>query len=568
MTTDLRVQFGTIEQTPGIFPDEQGRIEITVTNRGNQAVTGTSVNIYASTDRELDKDSLNTNSDRIEGTDINALKGTDELLGTLDGINLAANQSRTFTIDFASEDFRTSSVVSPGAYNLFAEVDPGNTITETNENNNQAIQFISNEGTDAIIDWNSVFLNAVQTDGKLDQYNEVQLTDSNVPGVAPPLEARDGAILNIAMYEAVNAISGDGNSYLNNIIPPPPGASAEAAAAGAAYRVLSTLYPEQRETFDLQRRYSLTEINESPIAESLGFAYGARIADQVLALRHGDGSDEAQVPYTPGDNPGDYPETNENGEVSALFAHWGRVTPFVLDNVADFRPDGPPEYGSDEYAEQVEQIRRLGGLEDTDTTHITRTSEQTEIAQFWAYDRQDTFRPPGQWYEIAEQVAIDEGNTLEENAVLFAELSVAMADAGIVAWDTKFTFNQLRPAHAITGAENDGNPDTIEDNDWRPLLPTPPFPDYISGHATFGGAASTVLEDFFGEDISFEIHSQELPGVTRTFTGSGDISSFEQAAIENANSRLYGGVHLDSSNIDGVATGQLVADYVLDNFLG
>jgi hypothetical protein len=560
MTTELKVQFGNIEQTPGIFPDEQGIVQIIVTNRSRQLISGASVNLYASTDAELDKNNLNTDSDRIEGTDINALKGTDELLGTLNEINLAPRESRTLTIDFTTEEFRTPSVVAPGAYNLFAEVDPNNKIIEANENNNQAIQFISNEGTDAIIDWNSVFLNVVQTEGKLDGLNGVKLTDSTVPGVAPPLQAYQGAILNLAMYEAVKAVNSDSNLAKS--------IDAEAAAVGAAYRVLSSFFPEHLKTFRLQRNNSLAEINAEPQAESLGFAYGKKIGRQILELRAGDGSELAQVPYTPGNNPGDYPETNDLGSpISALLPNWGKVTPFVLDNVADFRPDGPPEYGSDEYAREVEQVRSLGGLKDTDITDVIRTEEQTEIGQFWAYDRQDTFRPPGQWYEIAEQIAIEQGNNLEENALLFAELGVAMADAGIVAWDTKYTYNQLRPIHGITGAENDGNPDTIEDNDWRPLLSTPPFPDYIAGHAIFGGAAARVLEDFFGEDITFELHSQELPGVSRTFTGSGDISSFEQAAIENADSRIYCGVHLDSSNVDGLTTGQKVADYVLDNFL-
>jgi hypothetical protein len=561
MTTKLKVQFGKIEQTPGIFPDEQGQIQIVVTNRSRKSVTGASVNLYASTDTELDKDNLNTDRDRIEGTDINALKGTDELLGTLNGINLAPREERTLTIDFTTEEFRTPSVVAPGAYNLFAEIDSNNTITEANKNQDRAIQFISNEGTDAILDWNSVLLNVVQTEGKLDARNGVKLTDDTVPGVAPPLQAYQGAILNLAMYEAVKAVNSD--SDLAKSI------DAEAAAVGAAYRVLSNFFPEHLKTFRLQRNNSLAEINANPQAESLGFAYGKKIARQILELRNGDGSDQAQVPYTPGNNPGDYPETNDIGSpISALLPNWGKVTPFVLDNVANFRPDGPPEYGSDEYAEQVEQVRSLGGLKDTAVTDVIRTEEQTEIGQFWAYDRQDTFRPPGQWYEIAEKIAIEQGNSLEENALLFAELGVAMADAGIVAWDTKYTFNQLRPVHGITGAENDSNPNTIEDNDWRPLLSTPPFPDYIAGHAIFGGAAARVLEDFFGENISFELHSQELPGVSRTFTGSGEISSFEQAAIENADSRIYCGVHLDSSNIDGLTTGQKVADYVLDNFLG
>jgi CARDB len=551
MSAELEVKFDRIEETPHIFPDERGKIQITVTNRGDSSVSQASVNLYASTDTELELDNLNTNGDRIPRTNINALKGTDELLGTLDGINLAASQSRTLTINFKSNDFHTSSVVAPGAYNLLALVDPLDKIAEKYENNNQAIQFVSNEGTDAILDWNSVFLNAVQTDGKVDRYKRTALTNTRVPGVAPPKETRDGAIMHKAMYEAVKAVNSNSNDA-------PLGASAEAAAVGAAYQVLSKLYPEKLKTFDEQQKYSLEEIQEDPSAEKLGFDYGKLIGDRIIADRAKDLSNKAQTNYTPGNNPGDYPETNDIGiSVSALFPDWGKVTPFVLDDVARFRPDGPPKYGSDEYVREVEQIRHLGGLRETDLSYINRTQEQTEIAQFWAYDRQDTFRPAGQWNEIAQQVALERGNSLEDNALLFAQLNVAMADAGIVAWDTKYIFNQQRPIHNIK----------IEDKDWRPLLPTPPFPDYISGHSAFGGAAARVLENFFGEDIELEIHSQELPGVTRTFTSFGNISSFEQAAIENANSRLYGGVHLDSSNVDGLTTGQKVADYVLDHFL-
>ncbi len=566
MVQDLRVQFNGIEQAPGTFPNEQGLVDITVTNHGDQILADGSVNIFASTDRELDLNNLNSNSDLIEGTQLNALQGTDELLGTLNGINLAPNESRSFTIDFASPEFHNPSVVSPGAYFLFAQVDPVNTVPEVNESNNQNIQFVSGEGTDAILDWNSLFLNAVQTQGKLDRANGVQLTDTTVPGEAPPIEARDAAILSIAQYEAVNAISGDGSSYLGIPIPsPPPGASAEAAAVGAGYRVLSALFPEQKATFDLQIPESGAEINDSDQSKALGFGYGLLIADQILAQRAGDGSDIAQVPYTPGTDPGDYNETHESGSVSALLPNFGNVTPFVIDDVANFRPDGPPEYGSEQFIQETEEVRLYGGRADTETTQLLRTEDQTEIAEFWAYDRSDTFRPPGQWIEIAQEVALDQGNSLAENAQLFAQLNVALADAGIVAWNTKYTFEQQRPYNTIVQDDLTG---VTNDPDWRPLWDTPPFPDYVSGHATFGGAASTVLEDFFGEDVSFTIASQELPGVTRTFDGIGELSSFDEAALENANSRLYAGVHLDSSNLDGLATGQLVGGYVTENLFG
>jgi hypothetical protein len=561
---DLKVQIDSIEQVPGVLPDLEGLIQLTVTNNGDTSLTNCSLNLYASIDPELDRDRLNRNDDYLEGTEINALKGTDELLGTLAGIELGANESRSYTIDFASEEFRNPSVVSPGAYNLIVDLEPDNTVAEVDRTNNQALASVSVAGTDAVLDWNSVLLNAVQTQGTLDRINDVKLTDDNVPGEAPPVEACDAAIMSLAQYEAINAVNGDGFAYLEAAITPPEGASAAAAAVGAAYQVLTTLFPEQTSTFDRHLAQSLAEIEDTPRAESLGFNFGMAVGEEVLATRAGDGSDVVQVAYTSGSNPGDYNETNEKGTVKAMLANFGDVTPFFIEDLADFYPDGPPEYGSEEFIQETEQVRLFGGRVNTERTQLLRTEDQTEIAQFWAYDRTDTFRPPGQWIEIAQSVALDQGNSLEENAQLFAQLNVAMADAGILVWDTKYTFNQQRPFNTIAQDELSG---ATDDPDWRPLLDTPPFPDYISGHAAFGGAAASVLSDFFGEDLSFEVASQELPGVTRTFAGSGDLNSFEEAALENANSRLYGGVHLNSSNLEGLASGQEIGAYVADHFL-
>ena len=155
-------------------------------------------------------------------------------------------------------------------------------------------------------------------------------------------------------------------------------------------------------------------------------------------------------------------------------------------------------------------------------------------------------------------------NSVEDNALLFAQLNIAMADAGIVAWDGKYAYEQIRPVTAIRNANDDNNPNTTADPEWEPLLPTPDFPDYISGHSAFGGAAAGVLEEFFDNDLVLELPSQELPGVSREFTSMGSMSSFEVAARENADSRLFGGVHVDISNVDGVTTGLDVADYILN----
>lgn len=582
---DPIIEFDDLFQTPTLIPDEQGRLEVSITNPGN--LTNTTLNLYASTDRILDNEVLNTLSDTIDGTNIDALRGTDELLGTVN-IDLAQEGENIFTIDFASSDFENPSVVSPGGYHLIAEVDLGNGNSEI------ATQFISSDRTDVVLDWNSAFLNAIQAEGKAELGES--LTDSSttatIPGVAPPVVARNGAILHTAIYEAVNALSNNpSGSSLNSLPIIPEGASQEAAAVGAAHTVLSNLFVEeadglsegflieQQTAFDLQRNRSLVEINDDTAAEEAGFSFGVEIAEAILANRSNDGTAQAQVPYEQSGEPGIYEEYVEerqdpDNQVTALLPDWGEVNPFAIDNVEEFRPENLPEefevqgfieFGTSEYAEQVNEVAELGEL-----TSEVRTEAQTEIAEFWSYDRADTFRPPGQWNQIAQEAVLgqDDLNSIEDNALLFAQLNIAMADAGIVTWDVKYTPGEelLRPVTAIREIGNNIDPEgrINVDPDWEPLLPTPNFSDYISGHSAFGGAAAGVLEDFFGDDVVLELPTQELPGVTRTYSGIGDTSSFVQAAFENADSRLFGGVHIDASNLDGVAVGLAVADNILN----
>ncbi len=180
---------------------------------------------------------------------------------------------------------------------------------------------------------------------------------------------------------------------------------------------------------------------------------------------------------------------------------------------------------------------------------------QTEIALFWA-DGGGSFTPPGHWNQIAQGIATEKHNTLQENARLFALVNIAVADAGIAAWDAKYTYNQFRPIHAIRSGANDGS--TVPwslDPSWTPLLGTPNFPDYISGHSsTFSGAGSTVLAALYGDQVGFSTTSPlaELAGITRSF------DSFSQAADEAGRSRIYGGIHWESSNQDGLSVGRQV----------
>jgi membrane-associated phospholipid phosphatase len=480
--------------------DDTGHLKVFVTNQGEQPVTEPlAINLYASTDDILDSN--------------------DELLTheVHSRAQLSPAHVNKYTLDFTNPVS-----VAPGAYHLITKIDPDNAIAESDETNNADSIRVSADGTDVVLDWNATLLNAIVTDR-----------------TAPPMAARNMAMVHTAIYDAVT-------------IAAQPGISQEAAAAAAAYRILLNLYPTQGDTFDIQLTSSLAEIPDS-LAEIKGAMVGWSAADAVLASRCHDGAN-TPVQYHPGTAPGDWQPTPPDN-LPALLPQWGQVTPFAMSSGSQFRPDGPPALDSAKYVAEFNQVKALGSLNST-----TRTAEQTEIAKFWA-DGAGTFTPPGHWNLIAEQIALTKGNTLEENARLFALLDIAEADAGIAAWDAKYTYNLWRPITAIALADTDNNPDTSADPDWTPLLTTPPFPEYVSGHSTFSGAAATVLTAFFGDNLNFATASIGLPNVVRSF------SSFTQAANEAGMSRIYGGIHFQSANQDGLAMGRAVGNYAIRHWL-
>jgi PAP2 superfamily len=215
-------------------------------------------------------------------------------------------------------------------------------------------------------------------------------------------------------------------------------------------------------------------------------------------------------------------------------AQRGLVTPFAIPTSDFFRPNGPPALESTKYAADYNEVKALGADD-----KCTRTPDQTKIALFWA-DGAGTVTPPGHWNVIAQDVVTTRRNTMRQNARLFALLNVAMADAAICAWDAKYHYNFWRPVTAIRNGGTDGNPATAADPNWSSLITTPPFPDYISGHSTFSGAAAAVLSFFYGRTrIPFTTGSDALPDVVRHFR------SFLDAAREAALSRMYGGFTSD-----------------------
>ena len=226
----------------------------------------------------------------------------------------------------------------------------------------------------------------------------------------------------------------------------------------------------------------------------------------------------------------------------------------------------PPALNSPAYAAALNQVESLGALNST-----TRTADETQIGIFWSYDTVAMGTPIIRFEEVAESIALQMHNSMTQNARMFGLVNLAMGDAGIAAWDTKYTYNRWRPITAIPLADTDGNPATVADPTWTPLGSpndpgqpsfTPPFPSYVSGHATFGSALFTTLAKFYGTNkVHFTLTSDLLPGVTRSYT------SFSQASYENAISRIYLGIHFWFDETAGIKMGRQIANNVFSNVL-
>jgi RTX calcium-binding nonapeptide repeat (4 copies)/PAP2 superfamily len=385
-----------------------------------------------------------------------------------------------------------------------------------------------------VVEWNGVLLNAVRTDS-----------------TAPPLASRNMAMVHAAIYDSVNSISKKYSPYRVSI-DAPAGASPEAATAAAAHRVLTNLYPAQAVIFNEVYVSSLAKIPNGKAKED-GIALGQQVADGVIAWRSTDGANKT-VTYTPKTDLGSWVPTPP-AFAAGLAPEWPGVTPFAMTSGSQFRPSGPPALDSAKYAEEFNYVKEIGKIDS-----LTRTPDQTAIAKFWA-NGAGTFTPPGHWNQIAEEASSLTGQSLEDSARLFALLNITLADAAISCWDTKYHYNFWRPITAIRQADTDNNPNTTADAQWTPLLATPPFSEYTSGHSTFSGVADAVMSSVFGSDYGFGDRGDRTINSLRTF------ENFSEAADESGISRLYGGIHFMSANVDGLNAGRNLGNYVVRSFL-
>lgn len=403
---------------------------------------------------------------------------------------------------------------------------------------------------DRVLDWNRIASDVLRDNTTLQD-----------PGMA----SRSMAMMNLAIYDAVAMTSPGGSmfyDYGSGHGSPGYSYSDQAAVSQAAYTVLSGVYTDQQATLDAALSNQLALIPGGQ-AKSDGLALGSMIGQSILSRRATDGYDTMSQ-YLPSSDPGRWRPDPLNPGQEAWGPAWGQMQTFAIPSVDGYMPPPMPALGSQEYADAFNEVKELGSLNST-----SRTQEQTDIGYFWAYDREGLGTPHRLFNKVLQTVAVQEGNTPAENARLFAKASVAMADAGVVAWDSKFAYDLWRPVTGIREADTDGNPATIADPNWTPLgAPggtgtdfTPPFPTYVSGHATFGGALFGVLQEFYGtDDIAFTLESEELTGPSAI----RDFDSFSEAMAENGRSRVYLGIHWNFDDTVGQEVGQLIARDLFD----
>jgi hypothetical protein len=393
---------------------------------------------------------------------------------------------------------------------------------------------------------------ATPASAAVDSPNPVIVWDRNaqeaiwdVAGQAPQnVSGRSFTMVSGAVYDAVNAIAG--TPYEPYLVAPGTNGreSTDAAVAAAAYRVLKSLFPDQRQRLRAQYRDYLAGI-PGGWSKQAGIKVGEQTAAAMIASRENDGAFGDQL-WPEGDAPGQWrPTPPAFLNVGAWSAE---MKPFLIPDPSMFGTAGPPALTSRTYARDVNEVMRLGSADSA-----ARTADQTEAAIWW-HDR----RAPG--WEIKRQLAITQRLSVLETARLFAMAIMVNTDAGGVACNVDRRFWSFwRPVTAIRLADTDGNPRTVPDPEWTPLLVTPPIPEYPSGNTCANGGTMALYESFFGrDDIAFSGFSAET-GTRRHF------SSFSQAVEEVIGARIWGGIHFRTADVRGVELGQAVAGYVVEN---
>jgi hypothetical protein len=392
----------------------------------------------------------------------------------------------------------------------------------------------------ALCIWVSAPIADAQAPNKVVEWNSIGSVAAATAGRGPATFI-DLTYMHIAMYDAVAAIDGRYETFGSRPNVPGP-ASRDAAAAAAAYNVLVVLYPAQQASLHASYLQSLATIPDG-VEKIAGIGVGADAAAQFMALRAGDGRN-APIVYTPGTGPGAWVPTPP-AFVPAILPWIAQMQPFALDSPSQLRAEGPPRLDSPEYAEEYNEVKRLGSSNSTE-----RTPEQTEAGLFYVEGA------AGQSARAFRRLAIAQELDITDTARLFAMIYVSISDSLITTWDSKYYYSFWRPVTAIRAGDTDGNPQTEADPTWTPLAPTPPFPEYVSAHSSVAAAFSEAISNFFGTKRLTITLDSVVTGTTRTFHNTDDLVK------DVANARVYAGFHFRSACVHGQVIGKKVGQRV------
>jgi len=396
---------------------------------------------------------------------------------------------------------------------------------------------------DAVVDWNDIAIKTIL---------------AATPARPVPVAFLDVAIVQAAVYDAVQAIDKRFKPYHVEI----PGASGspEAAVAKAAHDILVNLFPAQTMSLDATYARYLSEHGLAP--NDPGVAVGATAAAGIIALRANDGRFPPNPPpFTGSTDIGKWRPTESfigtppvPPSFAPMLTPWlANVTPFTLKSGDQFRAKAPPALTSHEYTRDYNEVKAMG-----ERFSITRTPEQTDFAIFWAANYVVL------WNRVVRELAEAHVRNIGDSARLFALVSLSTADAQITAWDTKLAYNFWRPMTAIRLGDTDGNPGTIEDPNWQPLINNPNYPDYTSGANNVTGAATRALALFFGTDeMTFTVTTTNLMAIQQTRT----YSRFSDAAEDVVNARVLEGIHFRFADAEARKQGRHVAQWAFGHFL-
>ncbi|MBO0881637.1 MAG: vanadium-dependent haloperoxidase [Mycobacterium sp.] len=377
-------------------------------------------------------------------------------------------------------------------------------------------------------------------------WNHAMVSSLEQAPVTPgPVAGRVSAIVQSSVFDAVNGVTERYTPYFETP-QAPSDTSAGAAAIGAAHEALTLLFPAQQATYDALLTQTVAELPPCDQgAIDRGLAWGKKVADDISAWRADDGFTTVPPPYQPTPVPGHWQPTPPLFGPPA-FRQFATMVPFTMTAPDQFLPPPPPALTSVQYAKDFNETKAYGSSNST-----VRSAYGTETAILWASDS-----PTDLWNPVADTLILRHHLGLSAAARLLAQLNLAIGDAAIAVYNAKSYYDTWRPITAIQQADSDGNPDTTADPSWQPLLNTPSFQEYPSGHSGLSGAANAVLAAQFGNHTAFQISTPLLPGVVHSF------NSFADGIAEVAQARIDAGFHFRFACDAAAAMGREISAWV------